>query len=156
MTTATAPNFTLARTFDAPCSLVYEAFTNPDHFAAWWGPIGNLLPRDEIEADVRPGGHLQWKELFPAQPGTWTIGRFDLTDVVVGELLEGTMSINGNLPGGFEPFQTRLRIEFHVEADGRTRLDVSQWLPEHLVSPTDNGWAEAFSKLDMVLGRAAS
>jgi uncharacterized protein YndB with AHSA1/START domain len=32
--------------FDAPRELVYRAFTDPDHLAAWWGPIGNSLPRE--------------------------------------------------------------------------------------------------------------
>ncbi|MGH9224814.1 MAG: SRPBCC domain-containing protein [Acidimicrobiales bacterium] len=40
--------------FDAPRELVYQAFTDPDQLAAWWGPIGNSLPRDEIEFDLRP------------------------------------------------------------------------------------------------------
>jgi hypothetical protein len=44
-----------------------------------------------------------------------------------------------------------MRLEFHDEGDARTRLVVSQWLPENLVSPTKNGWSEAFSKLDTVL-----
>jgi len=77
--------------------------------------------------------------------------RIDLTDVVDGELLDGTMRVRGQLPGDYEPFETRMRLEFHDEADARTRLEVRQWLPEHLVSPTENGWSEAFSKLDAVL-----
>jgi uncharacterized protein YndB with AHSA1/START domain len=31
---------TISRVFDAPRELVYRAFTDPDHLAAWWGPIG--------------------------------------------------------------------------------------------------------------------
>ncbi len=54
-------------------------------------------------------------------------------------------------PRAIEPFETRIRIEFHDEPDGRTRLEVRQWLAEDLVSPTQNGWGEAFSKLDTVL-----
>jgi hypothetical protein len=46
----------------------------------------------------------------------------------------------------FEPFETRVRLEFHDEADGRTRLEVRQWLPEHLASPSEEGWLEAFTK----------
>lgn len=36
---------------------------------------------------------------------------------------------------GFQPFETQMRIEFYDEPDGRTRVEVRQWLPEHLVSP---------------------
>ena len=151
MTTATTPDLKLARVFDAPRALVYRAFTDPDHFAAWWGPFGNSLPRDGIDFDVRPGGHMSWHEVFPAQPGTWTNGRIDLTEVVEGELLDGVMRIAGHLPGGFEPFETRMRLEFYDEADGRTRVEVRQWLPEGYVAPTTNGWGEAFTKLDATL-----
>ena len=51
----TPPQLALTHIVDAPRALVYQAFTDPDHFAAWWGPIGNSLPRNEIEFDVRPG-----------------------------------------------------------------------------------------------------
>jgi hypothetical protein len=44
-----------------------------------------------------------------------------------------------------------VRIEFHDEAGGRTRLEVRQWLPEHLASPSERGWLEAFSKLEATL-----
>ena len=151
MTTTTAPDLTLKRTFAASRALVYRAFTDPDQFAAWWGPIGNLVPRDQVEFDVRPGGHLRWHEEFPAEPEIWTNGSLDLTDVIADELLEGTMRITGQLPMGYEPFETRIRIEFHDEADGKTRVVVSQWLAEDLVSPSLNGWGESFSKLDALL-----
>jgi DNA-binding transcriptional ArsR family regulator/uncharacterized protein YndB with AHSA1/START domain len=155
MSTTTTPQLALTRIFNAPRALVYRAFTDPDQFGSWWGPTGNALPRDEIDFDVRPGGYLQWKEVFPAEPDVWTRGRVDLTDVVDGELLDGVVRITGELPGGFEPFETRMRLEFSDEPDGRTRLEVSQWLPEHLASPSENGWGEAFSKLDALLASRA-
>jgi uncharacterized protein YndB with AHSA1/START domain len=151
MTTTTAPQLALTRTFNAPRALVYQAFTDPDQFAAWWGPIGNQLPHDEIEFDVRPGGYQQWTEVFPADPGIRVHIRIDLTDVVDGKLLDGTMRVGGQLPGDYEPFETRMRLELHDEADARTRLEVRQWLPENVVSPTEDGWAEAFTKLDAAL-----
>ena len=72
MTTTTAPQLTLSRIFDAPRALVYRAFTDPDQFAAWWGPIGNSLPRDEIEFDVRPGGYRRWRRSFRPNPAFGT------------------------------------------------------------------------------------
>jgi len=151
MTTTTTPQLALTRIFDAPRTLLYQEFTDPDLLAAWWGPIGNSLPRDEIEFDVRPGGHQRWTEVSAADPRIRVHVRFDLTQVVDGELLDGTMHVTGQLPEGFEPFETRVRLEFHDEADGRTRLEVRQWLPEHLASPSDQGWREAFTKLDAAL-----
>lgn len=149
MTTETAPQLTLTRIVNAPLARVYQAFTDPDDFAAWWGPLGNSIR--VIEFDVRSGGHLQWSESFPDEPDIWTHGRIDLSDVVDGELLDGVMRITGELPGGYEPFETRMRVEFHAEGDGRTRLEIRQWLPEDYVSPTEGGWGEALTKLDGLL-----
>lgn len=151
MTTTTVPQLALTRIFNAPRARLYEAFTDPDRLAAWWGPIGNSLPRDEIEFDVRPGGYQRWTEVSAADPHIRVNIHLDLTQVVDGELLEGTMHVSGRLPRGFEPFETSMRLEFHDEADGRTRLEVRQWLPEHLVSPSEGGWLEAFTKLDTTL-----
>lgn len=151
MTTTTAPQLAITRIFNASRARLYQSFTDPDQVAAWWGPQGNAIPRDEMDFDVRPGGHQKWTDTFLADPGVRVRITFDLDEVVDGELLDGTMRVTGSLPGGFEPFETRMRLEFHDEADGRARLEVRQWLPEHLVSPTDSGWLEAFTKLDAVL-----
>lgn len=142
----------MTRIVNAPRARVYQAFTDPDHFAAWWGPFGNSLPRDEVEFDVRPGGYQKWSEVFPDEPEIWTHGRIDLTEVVDGELLDGVMSISGQLPGDYAAFETRMRVEFYDEADGRTRLEIRQWLPDEYVSPSEGGWAEALTKLDALLG----
>jgi hypothetical protein len=94
---------------------------------------------------------MRWSEVFPAEPGVWTQGRIDLTDVVDGELLDGVMHITGELPAGFQPFETRIRVEFYDEAHGQTRLEIRQWLPKTHVSPSENGWSEALTKLDSML-----
>jgi len=89
------PQLVISRVFDAPRQLVYRAFTDPDHLAAWWGPIGNSLPRDEIEFDVRPGGFQRWTEVNAAEPELRVHIHVDLTDVADGELLEGVMHVSG-------------------------------------------------------------
>jgi hypothetical protein len=78
----------------------------------------------------------------------------DLTDVADGKLLEGIMHATGRLPEGIEPFETRFRIEFHDEADGRTRLEIRQWPPDRVAGPSEHGWRQAFTKLDAALIRA--
>ena len=44
----------LTRVFDAPRSLVFKAWTQPEHLARWWGPQGFVNVAWEM--DVRPGG----------------------------------------------------------------------------------------------------
>jgi uncharacterized protein YndB with AHSA1/START domain len=145
------PQLAISRVLDAPRGLAFQAFTDPDHLARWWGPAGNTLPRDEIEFDVRPGGFQRWTEVAVEQPDVRVQVHIDLTDVADGDLLEGVMHVSGRLPDGFEPFQTRFRVEFHDEPGGRTRLEIRQWLPAHLTGPSTQGWHEAFAKLDATL-----
>lgn len=47
---------TLLRTFNAPISLVWDAWTDPNKTALWWGPRGFSITT--IHKDLRPGG--QW------------------------------------------------------------------------------------------------
>jgi uncharacterized protein YndB with AHSA1/START domain len=46
------------RTYSAPRQLVWEAWTDPDQLAEWWGPRGVSTPRESIELDLRPGGRI--------------------------------------------------------------------------------------------------
>jgi len=46
--------FVIARVFDAPRELVFEAWTNPKHMAKWWGP--KVFTNPVCELDPRPGG----------------------------------------------------------------------------------------------------
>ena len=150
-TTTTPPQLAITRIFNPPRTLLDQEFTDPDRLAVWWGPLGHSLPRNEMEFDVRPGGHQRWTEVSENDPSVRVRILYDLNQVVDDELLDGIMRVTGHLPGGYQPFETRMRLEFHDEADGRTRLEGRQWLPEHLVSPSEQGWNEGFTKLDAVL-----
>jgi uncharacterized protein YndB with AHSA1/START domain len=141
----------ISRVLDAPRGLAFQAFTDPDHLATWWGPSGNTLPRGEIEFDVRPGGFQRWTEIAVAQPDLLVHIHIDLTDVADGELLEGVMHVTGRLQDDIQPFETRFRVECHDEPDGQTRLEIRQWLPAHLAGPSNQGWLEALDKLDATL-----
>ncbi|MDN5213311.1 SRPBCC domain-containing protein [Fulvivirgaceae bacterium BMA12] len=56
----------LQRTFNAPRKLVWEAWTQPEHIAAWWGPRG--MKTAVVELDFRPGG--RWKYIMTAPDGS--------------------------------------------------------------------------------------
>lgn len=150
------PQIAISRVFDAPRSLVYRAFTDPDHFVSWWGPTDNVLPRSEIEFDIRSGGYQRWTEFSSADPDVRVQVRVDLTDVTDGELLDGLMAVSGRLPDGCAPFETRLRVEFSDETDGRTRLSISQWLPRQVTGGAEQGWREALTKLAAALSATPS
>jgi uncharacterized protein YndB with AHSA1/START domain len=54
------------RVFDAPRELVFEAWTDPDHLARWWGPQGFTSTFHEF--DLRPGG--VWRFVMHGPDGT--------------------------------------------------------------------------------------
>jgi uncharacterized protein YndB with AHSA1/START domain len=54
------------RIFDAPRELVFEAWTNPDHLAKWWGPNG--FTNSFHKFDMQPGG--TWEFTMHGPDGT--------------------------------------------------------------------------------------
>jgi uncharacterized protein YndB with AHSA1/START domain len=56
----------LARVYDAPRELVWQAMTDPKHVVNWWGPNGFTTTIEKM--DVRPGG--VWKHVMHGPDGT--------------------------------------------------------------------------------------
>ena len=56
----------ITRTLNAPVELVWEAFTNPEHVANWWGPNG--FTNTIFSMDLRPGG--LWELVMHGPDGT--------------------------------------------------------------------------------------
>lgn len=56
----------IVREFDAPIQLVWDAWTDPEQVAQWWGPRGFTLTHHS--KDLRPGGH--WDYTMHGPDGT--------------------------------------------------------------------------------------
>jgi uncharacterized protein YndB with AHSA1/START domain len=54
---------TLTRTFNAPATLVFDCFTDPVHFAKWWGP--RACENQIHKLDARPGGEISLRMAGP-------------------------------------------------------------------------------------------
>jgi uncharacterized protein YndB with AHSA1/START domain len=52
--------FTITRVLDAPRELVWNAWTQPEQFARWFGPRGFTTPLSKITMDLRPGGTVEF------------------------------------------------------------------------------------------------
>jgi uncharacterized protein YndB with AHSA1/START domain len=140
----------ISRVFDAPRELVYQAFTDPDQLAQWFGPVGATVPRDTVEIDARPGGHLRFVMTAPDlnlhNPVDATF-----TEVIENELLVGEMQAEG-VPGVEGTLKGTLRLEFHDEGDGKTRLELRQGpFDQEIGEQTKAGWESSFTKLDALL-----
>jgi uncharacterized protein YndB with AHSA1/START domain len=55
----TAQEITVTRVFDAPRQLVWDAWTDPEQLAQWWGKRGWNTPAASVTLDLRPGGVLR-------------------------------------------------------------------------------------------------
>jgi uncharacterized protein YndB with AHSA1/START domain len=56
----------ISRVFDAPCEVVWDAWTDPKQVVQWWGPRGFSTTIHEM--DVRPGG--TWRHTMHGPDGT--------------------------------------------------------------------------------------
>ena len=65
VTTPTDREIVMTRTFDAPCDLVFEAWTNPEHVRHWWGWRTSSMIVCEV--DLRPG--CAWRYVTREQSG---------------------------------------------------------------------------------------
>src|SRR5438128_8101720 len=144
----------IERSFDAPVDLIWQMWTDPEHFMAWYGPDGATIPVAKM--DVRVGGtRLVCMEMqFPDGPmQMWFAGEY--REVVENERLVYTESMadeNGNalspsdmrIPDG-HPMTTEVRVELE-DVGGRTKMVMT-----HSGVPVDSagaaGWTMALDKL---------
>jgi uncharacterized protein YndB with AHSA1/START domain len=141
----------ITRVFDAPPERVYQAFTDPDQFARWYGPVGFPVHRDSVEVDARVGGRQRFEMVSEADPSMRTgfDGRFDA--VVPNQLLSSRGAWDG-VPGQAGAWPSHLRVEFHDDVDGGTRLVVREG--PHPPGTADLGrqaWEMMLPKLESLL-----
>jgi uncharacterized protein YndB with AHSA1/START domain len=73
--------FTLTRTFDAPCDVVFRVFTQPEYVAEWWGCEGSTTIVHTL--DVRTGGIYHIDLHLP--DGSVYVNRGIYSDVLPGK-----------------------------------------------------------------------
>ena len=109
----------ITRTFDAPRSLVYEAWTTQSHAMQWWCPQGFTVV--SLQMDVRPGG--AWRKCMRSPEGQeyWRHGVY--REVVAPERLVLTyLSDDVNSKPGHE---TLVTVTFS-DLGEKTRLTLRQ------------------------------
>ena len=142
----------LSRVIDAPPTRVYEAFTDPDQFATWYGPIGFPVERASVELDARVGGHHRFAMVGEADPSMRTAFDGEFVEVIQNELLASSGAWAG-IPGQAGGWPSNLRVEFHA-SEGRTRLVVREG--PHPPGTADLGrqaWEMMLPKLEALVSR---
>lgn len=139
----------IERTFEAPIALVWQLWTDPEHFKQWYGPQGFSVPVAEM--DLRPGGK---RLICMASPDgsmkMWTVGEF--TEILPNQRLVYTESMSdeqGNEiapPDDSYPAKTTVIVQLE-DLGGRTKMVMThEGVPAD--SPGASGWEQAFTKLE--------
>src|SRR5204862_5069112 len=110
MTAAGEPNATLhlRRTFGAPRSVVYRAWTEPELFSQWFKVPGASPP--DVEMDVRDGGSYR----IATRVGSFEsdlVGEY--LDVQPPERLVYTFRWEPAVIDAMDTGETRVTVEFH-------------------------------------------
>lgn len=133
----------IKRTFNAPIKLVWEAWTQSEHIALWWGPKG--METEVIEHDFRVGGQWKYSMVMPD-------GNKFITDGVYLEIVEFQKICSS---ANFKPMTEGVEIQALFEASGdKTNFTFN------IVHPTEeyriqqekmgilNGWGSVFDRLE--------
>jgi uncharacterized protein YndB with AHSA1/START domain len=117
----------ISRTVNAPRSLVWEAWTTPEHLAKWWGPNGFTITTKEFS--FSEGG--QWRFVMHGPDGR------DYPNHIVFTKIEKPKVITHDHGGddGKVHFQAVITFE---EKDGKTEITMKSIFPskeelEHVV-----------------------
>ncbi|MGG5752554.1 SRPBCC family protein [Zafaria sp. Z1313] len=139
----------MERDFDAPREKVWEAWTDPDALAAWFGPEGWSVTAGSVMVEPRPGG--VWRLVMASDedplsvsPIEAELGAFEPPSLLVGRTA-ATPESGGQV--------MELRVE--LEESGRgTRMRLSQGpYPEEVLEMAGGGWEQSFAKLERLLAR---
>lgn len=86
---AAGSEFVIARTFNAPRALVWDAWTDPQHLMQWWGPKDCKMLSARV--DLRPGGTYRYGMRI-GRMELW--GRFVFREVAAPERLVFVLSFS--------------------------------------------------------------
>jgi uncharacterized protein YndB with AHSA1/START domain len=124
----------ITRIFDAPRSLVFKAWTEPEHMVKWFGPKD--FTAAIIQNDLRPGGAYDFHMRGPNYDDHW---KGIYREVVPPERLVFTW------PAGPDSLVTVI----FEELDGKTKLTLRHGIFE-TVAARDNhhrGWSSTLDSL---------
>jgi len=111
----------IARVYDAPRELVFEAWTKPEHIVRWFGPHGFEVTTHEI--DIRVGG--RWRFDFLGPDGTVYGNRMVFEKIERPSLLvfEHGSDVDD------DPDRFRVTVTFDEQLNGKTVVTLRQLHP---------------------------
>jgi len=147
----------IERTFDAPQDLIWQMWTQPEHFASWYGPKDMTIPTADM--DVRVGGkRLICMSSPDGSMKMWFTGEYrEVSPTVRLVYTESMADEDGNvlppsamgMPKG-HPEMTEVIVQLE-DIGGRTKMTMT-----HVGIPADSpgagGWNQSFDRLAIHVG----
>ncbi len=143
----------IERVFEAPRSLVFKAWTDPEHLAQWWGPKGFTNP--VCEMDVRPGGAIRIVMRAPdgaEYPMTGVFReivkpeRLVFTNIAVDQ--KGNPLIDGLTTVTFAEHSDKTKLTLHTSAVGLVARAAA------MLEGMEAGWTQSLERLAEHLAKA--
>ncbi|MDB5264857.1 MAG: polyketide cyclase [Parcubacteria group bacterium] len=130
--------------FDAPCELIWKAWTTPEQIAQWFAP-GVIVEVREL--DARPGGHFRF-----ADPNDKDSGEYTGTYITVEPLKELSFKVldfsQSEDPAGVA---AGFKIVFE-EVGEQTKITLTSIPPEDSYDKsTFDAWSACFDRLAEVI-----
>jgi uncharacterized protein YndB with AHSA1/START domain len=111
----------LSKVVAAPRSLVFKAWTDPEHLPRWFGPAGFTCETQEI--DIRVGG--RWRFLFIGPDGTRWTNRMVFLKIDAPRRLE----MEHGADEDDDPGRFRVIVTFDEQSNGKTVVTLRQLHP---------------------------
>ena len=148
----------IERTFAAPIATIWQMWTEAEHFASWYGPMGATIPTCTMNVEVGGRRHMCMEMDTPNGPmQMWFVGEYreisPMTRLVYTESMSNEAGdvltpADMGMPGD-GPSVTEVVVEL-VEAGDQTHMKM-----QHIGIPHDSrggmGWNMALDKLEGLL-----
>lgn len=133
---------TIKKTFKAPINLVWEAWTNPEHIAKWWGPKG--MKTNIVKHDLVVGGEYAFAMKMP--DGSDFIGE--------GEYIEISDRNRLVCSANFRPMTENVVMEILLEEKGEgtnftfhVHHETEEYCKAQEKMGFHHGWGSTFERL---------
>ncbi|QIS40970.1 SRPBCC domain-containing protein [Clavibacter capsici] len=141
----------ITRTFAAPRERVFDAWTTPADFSAWFGAADVRVPLDTLRMDVRVGG--AWSAVMRLPDGGSIDWAGEYVEVDRPSRLAMTLTDRPDEPAG-EP----LTVDLEEVAGGATRMTMTQVAGESTAEQremTIRGWGSFFDVMEGLVASGA-
>ena len=145
----------IERTFDAPIDLIWAMWTEAEHFANWYGPMGANIPTADMDVQVGGRRHIAMTMDTPHGPmHMFFVGEYREVEPKTRLVYTESMAdADGNaataeqmgMPAG-TPMETSIVVELE-DLGARTKM-----ILRHIGVPADSpgaqGWEMAIQKME--------